>query len=55
LGTPEGKRQLGRTKRGWKYNIKNGSSKNEIVGMYWIIMVQDTDRRLALVNAVIGT
>ena len=52
VGTPEGKRPLGRPRRRWEDNIKVDLQEVVCGGMDWIELVQDTDRWQALVNAV---
>ena len=52
VGKPDGKRPLGRTRRGWEYNIKWIFSSWD-GDMDWIDLAQDRDRWLALANAVI--
>jgi hypothetical protein len=49
---PEGKRPLGRPRRGWEDNIKMYFQKAGCGGMDWIELAQDRDRWRALVNAV---
>jgi hypothetical protein len=51
VGKPEGKRPLGRPRRRWVYNIKNGSSGSGMVSMDWVYLAKDRDRWRALVNA----
>jgi hypothetical protein len=52
VGKTEGKRALGRPKRIWEDNIKMNLQEVGCEGMDWIGLDQDTDRWLALVNAV---
>ena len=52
VGTPEGKRSLGRPWRRWEYNIKMDLQEVECRGMDWIKLAQDQDRWWVLVNAV---
>jgi hypothetical protein len=53
VGEPEGKRPLGRPRRRWEDGIKMNLM--EIVwGVEWIHLVQDSDRCLAVVNAVMN-
>jgi hypothetical protein len=40
---PEGKRQFGRPRRRWAYNIKMGLQKLGSEGVNWIELVQDMD------------
>jgi len=51
---PEGKRPLGRPKRGWEDNIKMGIHKVGCGGMDWIELAQSRDNWRALVNAVMN-
>jgi len=52
VGKPEGKRPLGRPRRGWKDNIK--MDLQEVGGGRgdWMELAQDTDRWWALVGTV---
>ena len=55
MGKPEGKRQLGRSRRRWVDNIKMGVQEVGCGGMDWIRLSQHSDRWRALViNAVIN-
>ena len=54
MGKPEGKRQLGRSRRRWVDNIKMGVQEVGCGGMDWIELAQDRDRWQALVNAVMN-
>ena len=54
MGKPEGKRQLGRPRRKMGDNIKIDLQEVGCVGMDWIDLAQDRDRRWALVNAVMN-
>ena len=51
-GEPEGKRQLGRSRRRWEDNIKMDLQEVECRGMDWIELVQDRERWRAFVNEV---
>ena len=51
---PEGKRQLGRSRRRWEENINTDLKEVGFVGMDWIEMAQERDRWRALVNAVMN-
>jgi len=53
-GKPKGKRQLGRTRRRWEYNMKMDLEEVGWKGMDWVGVVQDRDRRRTLVNAVMN-
>jgi len=52
VGTPEGKRELGRSRRTWEDNIKMYLQAVEWGGMDWTHLTQDMDKWRALVNAV---
>ena len=54
VGKPEEKRPLGSPRRRWDDNIKMHLQEVECGGMDWIDQVQDSDRWLALVNAVMN-
>jgi hypothetical protein len=54
VGKRDGKGQLGRPRRRWKYNIKMNIEEVGWGGMDWIDMAQDRDRWRALVNAVMN-
>jgi hypothetical protein len=51
-GEALGKRPLGRPRLRWEDNIKVDLQEVGCGGMDWIELVQDSDRWLALVNAV---
>ena len=53
VGKPEGKRPLVRPKRRWEDNIKMNLQEVGCVGVEWIELAQDRDRRRALVNVVV--
>ena len=44
VGKPEGKRQLGRHRRRWKYDIKMDLQEVGRGGMDWIDLAHDRDR-----------
>jgi hypothetical protein len=44
VGKPEGKRPLGRSRRGWEDNIKMDVREIGWSSMYWIDLAQDKDR-----------
>jgi len=50
VGKPEGKRQLGRSRRRREDNIKMNFQEVRFGGMDWIDLAQDRDRWRALVN-----
>jgi hypothetical protein len=52
VGNPEGKRQLGRTRRRWDDNINMDLQEVECGGTDWIELAQVRDNWRALVNAV---
>ena len=54
MGKPEGMRPLGRPRRRWEDNIKMDLQEVGCGCMDWIELVQDRDRWLALVNAVMN-
>ena len=54
MGKSEGKRPLGRNRRGWEDNIKMDLQEVGCGGMDWIELAQDRDSWLALVNAVVN-
>ena len=54
VGKPEGKRSLGRPRRGWEDNIKMDLQEVGCGSMEWIELAQDMDRWRALVNAVMN-
>ena len=54
VGKLEGKRQLGRARRRWENNIKMDLQEFGYGGTDWIELVQDRDRRWALVKAVVN-
>jgi len=54
VGKPEGKRPLGRPRRGWEDNIMMDLQEVECGFMHWIELAQDWDRWRKLVNAVMN-
>jgi hypothetical protein len=54
VGSPEGKRPLGRTRRRWVDHIKMGLREIGWNGMDWIYVAQNRVRWRALVNAVVN-
>jgi hypothetical protein len=50
VGRPEGKRPLGRPRRGWEDNIKMNLREIGIDGENWIQLAQDKVQRRACVN-----
>jgi len=52
LGKPEGKRPLGRHRRGWECNIKRDVQEVGCGSMDWIDLAQDMDSWCVLVRAV---
>jgi hypothetical protein len=54
LGKPEGKRPLGRPRRGWLDNIKINLREIGWNGMDWIELAQNRDQWKAPVNTVMN-
>jgi hypothetical protein len=54
VGTPEGRRQLGRHRRRWEDNIKMDLQEVGCEGMDWVGLAQDRDRWRAIVSAVMN-
>jgi hypothetical protein len=54
VGKPEGKRPLGRPRRGLEANIKMDLQEAKCGRMDWIDLAQDRDRCRALVNVVMN-
>jgi hypothetical protein len=54
LGKPEGKRQLGISRRRWEDNIKMDLQEVECGGMDWINLAQNRDRWRAVINVVLN-
>jgi hypothetical protein len=54
VGSPEGKRPLGRSRRRWEDNIKVDLRDIGIDGENWIQLVQDRVQWRAFVNTVIN-
>jgi len=54
VGKSEGKRPLGRPRRGWEDNINMDLQEVGCGGMDWIELAQNRDRWRALVNAVMN-
>jgi hypothetical protein len=54
VGSPEGRRPLGRPRRRWEDNIKMDLREIGFGDMDWIHWAQDRDRWRALVNAVMN-
>jgi hypothetical protein len=50
LGKPEGKRPLGRPRRGWEVNIRIHLQEVGFWVMHWIELSKNTDRWRAVVN-----
>jgi hypothetical protein len=53
VGTPGGKRPLGRSRRRWVDNNKIDLRETEWNGVDWIDMAQDRDQWRAVVNTVL--
>jgi hypothetical protein len=54
VGEPEGKRPLGRPKRGWEDNIKLDLMEIGIDGTNWIQLAQDRVQWRAFVNTLMN-
>jgi hypothetical protein len=54
VGKPEGKRPLGRPRRGWTNNIKMDLSEMGLSVVDWIGLAQDRYRWRVLVNSVMN-
>jgi hypothetical protein len=54
VGKPEGKRPLGKSRRGWIDNIKMDLLEIGLNVVDWIGLTQDRDRWRALVNSVMN-
>jgi hypothetical protein len=54
VGKPDGKRPLGRPRRGWVDNIKMDLGEMVSSDVDWIGLAQDSDKWRALVNAVMS-
>jgi hypothetical protein len=54
VGKPEGKRQLGRPRSRWEYNIKMDLQELGCGGIDWIELAKNMDRWRALVTAVMN-
>jgi hypothetical protein len=52
VGRADGKRPVGRIRRGWEDVIKMGLQEVEWGGMDWITLTQERDRWGALLNVV---
>jgi hypothetical protein len=54
VGTPEGKRPLGRPKRRWEDGVRMGLRETGLGGVDWIRLAQDRDWWRAVVSAVMN-
>jgi hypothetical protein len=54
VGMPEGKRPLGRPRRGWEDGIRMDLREIGLRGADWIRLSQDRDRWRAVVSAVMN-
>jgi hypothetical protein len=54
VGRPEGKRPLGRPRRGWEENIKPGFREIGIDGANWIQLAQDRVQWRTFINTVMN-
>jgi predicted small integral membrane protein len=54
VGNPVGKETTGKTQRRWEDNIKMDLQEVVYVGIDWIGLVQERNKWMALVNAVMN-
>jgi hypothetical protein len=54
VGKPEGKRPLGRPRRGWVANIRINLGETGWGGVDWIGLAQDRNRWRAILNSVLN-
>jgi hypothetical protein len=54
VGKPEGKRPLGRPRRRWEGGVRMDLSEIGLGGVDWIRLAQDSDRRRAVMSAVMN-
>jgi hypothetical protein len=54
LGKPEGNRPLGRPRHMWENEIRMDLRETGLGGVDWIVLVQDSDRWLSVVSAVMN-
>jgi hypothetical protein len=54
VGTPEGRRPLGRTRHRWVDNIKTDLRGRGWGGIEWVDLAQDRDQWRAIVNTVMS-
>jgi hypothetical protein len=54
IGTPEGKRPLGRPRRRWEDGFRMGLRETGLGGVDWIRLAQDRHRWRAVVSAVMN-
>jgi hypothetical protein len=54
LETPEGKRQIGRSRHRWENDIKMDLREIGWGGMDWILLTKDRDQKWALVNTIVN-
>jgi hypothetical protein len=54
VGKPEGKRALGRPRRGWDDGIRMDLTEIDLGGVDWIRLAEDRDRWRAVVSAVLN-
>jgi hypothetical protein len=54
MGKPEGRRPLGRPRRGWEDGVRMDLRETGLGGVDWIRLAQDRDRWRAVVSAVMN-